>query len=84
MRRPLQQGELHKHAMLSSYAYLVPMGMACPPCMLFIFSRSHFRMAVEAVTSTSELAYLRLRIVAFLVTLGRPRLGHPTGAPSRE
>ena len=40
-------------------------------------------MAVEAVTSTSELAYLRLRIVAFLVTLGRPRLGYPTGAPSR-
>ena len=56
-KRVLQQGELYTRDTLSSCAYLVAMGMACPLSMLFIISRLQFRMAGEAVISTSELAY---------------------------
>ena len=39
--------------MWSSCAYLVAMGMACPPFMLFIITRLQFRMEGEAVSRTS-------------------------------
>ena len=57
VQTPLQQVELYMDDTLSSYAYLVAMGMACPLFILFINNRLQFRMAGEAVSKASKLAY---------------------------